>query len=411
MENNENKLMLLNKHNAMIKAKYNLNASELRMYLFILYNIQMEVEVYKSNKRIKKYDHHITISIEREKFLEVSSSKQYIEKAKLEKIFESLRQKPVYYEVERENGKKDWSVFGFILKYSYRSADDSHIIHIDNVIYDMLITYKSFGYTPLNLALMFSLKGIYSYRLYELLRLWSNTKQIITYGVDEIKKYFMIDKKKSYATYANFKNKVILPAIKELNELELFDITIEEYKVGKKVASIGFLVKDLDSRKYFENNVMNISESNSKVREKNNPMDTEKNEIKDFYIPDKTTFTKGTIRMFKTDFKEFDFKNYIYEQAFNKAIAISFERDDTDVISIKNYDFFKSTLSNKISEVIIHQKEDLRFKEELDKYWDDEDVKKEEREIDYSKDPVRLETVRRNLFDQGLVNEEGYYYK
>ncbi|MGO0861642.1 RepB family plasmid replication initiator protein, partial [Clostridioides difficile] len=130
MENNENKLMLLNKHNAMIKAKYNLNASELRMYLFILYNIQMEVEVYKSNKRIKKYDHHITISIEREKFLEVSSSKQYIEKAKLEKIFESLRQKPVYYEVERENGKKDWSVFGFILKYSYRSADDSHIIHI-----------------------------------------------------------------------------------------------------------------------------------------------------------------------------------------------------------------------------------------------------------------------------------------
>ncbi|HBF8940180.1 TPA: replication initiation protein, partial [Clostridioides difficile] len=46
-----------------------------------------------------------------------------------------------------------------------------------------------------------------------------------------------------------------------------------------------------------------------------------------------------------------------------------------------------------------------------DKYWDDEDVKKEEREVDYSKDPVRLETVRRNLFDQGIVNEEGYYYK
>ncbi|MGO0861691.1 replication initiation protein, partial [Clostridioides difficile] len=224
-------------------------------------------------------------------------------------------------------------------------------------------------------------------------------------------KYFMIEKKKSYATYANFKNKVILPAIKELNELELFDITIEEYKVGKKVASIGFLVKDLDSRKYFENNVMNISESNSEVREKNNPMDTEKNEIKDFYIPDKTTFTKGTIRMFKTDFKEFDFKNDIYEQAFNKAIAISFERDDTDIISTKNYDFFKSTLSNKISESIIDQNDDLKFKGELDLHWNNEKLEEDEREIDYSRGPVKLETVRQNLFDQGIVNKEGYYYK
>lgn len=411
MGKDENKLMLLNKHNAMIKAKYNLNASELRMYLFILYNVQMEVEVYKSDKKIKKYDDHITISIEREKFLEVSSSKQYIEKAKLEKIFEGLRQKPVYYEVEKENGKKDWSVFGFILKYSYRSADDSHVIHIDNVIYDMLITYKSFGYTPLNLALMFSLKGIYSYRLYELLRLWSNTKQIITYEVDEIKKFFMIEKKKSYSTYANFKNKVILPAVKELNELELFDISIEENKVGKKVVSIGFLVKDLDSRKYFENNIMNVSGSDYEVREENNSIDAGKKEAKGFYIPDETTFTKGTIRLFKIDFKEFDFKNDVYMEAFNKALAIALERDNMDIISTKNYDFFKSTLSNKISEKIVEQKDDLKFKEELDLHWDDEKYGENEREIDYSIGPVKLETVRQNLFDQGIVNKEGYYYK
>ncbi|EGT3637758.1 hypothetical protein HMPREF3081_18685 [Clostridium sp. HMSC19D02] len=411
MEKDENKLMLLNKHNAMIRAKYNLNASELRMYLFILYNLQVEVEVYKSMKNIKKYDDYIAIAIEREKFLEVSSSKQYIEKSKLDRVFEGLRQKPVYYEVEKKNGKKDWSVFGFILKYSYRSDDDSYVFCIDNVIYDMLITYKSFGYTPLNLALMFSLKGVYSYRLYELLRLWSNTKQVITYSVDEIKEFFMLEKKKSYDTYANFKNKVILPAVKELNELELFSIKMQENKTGKKVTSIDFSVKDLDSRKYFENNIMSVVEPSFKIEEEKETIGIGSKETNAFYIPDKTTFTKGTIRMFKTDFKEFDFKNDIYEQAFNKAIAISFERDDTDIISTKNYDFFKSTLSNKISESIIDQNDDLKFKEELDLHWNNEKLEEDEREIDYSRGPVKLETVRQNLFDQGIVNKEGYYYK
>ncbi|HHO0102127.1 TPA: hypothetical protein ACRR23_002672 [Clostridioides difficile] len=194
-----------------------------------------------------------------------------------------------------------------------------------------------------------------------------------------------------------------MPAIEELNSTGYFEITYKTIKKGRKIDSIDFEVKDLDKRKYFEKTT--IAEVDTVKNE------TKSNTTKKVYIPDESVFTKGTIRLFKTDFKEFDFKKNIYGQAFNKSLAIALERDDTDIISTKNYDFFKSTLSNKISESIIEQKENSKFKEELDLYWDNENIDEIEREIDYSKAPVKLETVRRNLFDQGLVNEEGYYYK
>ena len=98
----------------------------------------------------------------------------------------------------------------------------------------MLVNYKESGYTPLNLAMMFSLKGIYAYRMYELLRMWSNTKSIINYTVQELKEFLMLDNKKSYNTYANFKNKVILPAINELNDLNIEEADLERKKKIRK---------------------------------------------------------------------------------------------------------------------------------------------------------------------------------
>ena len=64
----------------------------------------------------------------------------------------------------------------------------------------------------------------YAQRIYELLRLWSGTKTVITYGVEELKEFFMLQD--SYPQYGNFKRRVILPAIKELNDTGFFCIMI-----------------------------------------------------------------------------------------------------------------------------------------------------------------------------------------
>lgn len=351
MKQNKNEIMFLNKHNTMIKSKYNLNVVELRLYLFILYSLQKEVEVYKRFDNIKIYEDYVSFSIPRINFSEAVTDKQYIKMSKLENIFEGLRQKPIYYEIEKANKKKDWSVFGFILKYSYISENDSYVFIIDNVIYDMVIKYKSFGYTPLNLALLFSLTGVYAYRLYELLRLWSNTKRVVNYTIDELKEFFMLNDKKSYNTYANFKNKVILPAIKELNEVGLFEISIEEKKIGKKVHSIDFKIKDLDKRVYFTNPEYMKEKKIKAFNEELKSEDLTFNEEREFYVPNKKLFTAKTLENFKDDFKDIDFKDSVNKKLLQEAILIALEKDDEEKIKIKSYNYFKKTLENKLDSI------------------------------------------------------------
>lgn len=364
-ENSQNKIMYLNKHNTMIRSKYNLNTSELRMYLFILYNLQKEVEVYKRFDNVKIYEETVSFSIPRDKFLDIVSDRQYIKMSKLESVFENLRQKPVYYEVEKANKKRDWEVFGFILKYAYTSDNDSYVFTIDRLIYDMVIKYKKFGYTPLNLALMFSLSGVYAYRLYELLRLWSNTKRTVNYTLDELREYFMLNKQKSYNSFSALNNKVIKPAVDELNELGLFEIEPHYVKVGRKVESIDFEITDLDSRVYFvldessKDDDSTNDDSKDKPDDENNdktdePDNQQDEDPKDFYVPNEAFFMPKSLEKLKNDFGHIDFSDKVMKSLLNDAVCITLERTKgkkpTSKITEKNYKYFHTTLTNKIKD-------------------------------------------------------------
>lgn len=59
------------------------------------------------------------------------------------------------------------------------------------------------GYTPINLKVYVSLNNPNSQRLYDLLRLWSNTKNLISYDVEEMKELLMLENK--YNKYSDFK--------------------------------------------------------------------------------------------------------------------------------------------------------------------------------------------------------------
>lgn len=376
IKKDSDKYLILNKNNIMIKAKYNLNTIETKLYLNILYNLQKHL--INTNFDING-DEDISISIDRIDFKDLVPGIQYLEPAKLIKLFGGLRSKNIYYKL-----KSKWEVFGFIEKASYDSKSDTVVIKMDRFIADMLINYKDSGYTPLNMALMFGLEGMYSYRLYELIRLWSNTKDVITYSVDELKEYFMLDDKVSYNKYNNFKTKVILPAIEELNELKIFEIQIEENKVGRRVDSIDFKVKDLDKRKYFDKNALKEVAA-SKENENNKGLEvlsdekcintqekekeTLKIENKEFYVADETVFTKGTLRSFKMDFANIDFKDTYMKRAFDDAVMIALDRDDVETIKATSYKFFKGTLENKIFEYEKEKETDIKHKEEMDMFW------------------------------------------
>ncbi|PBE68624.1 replication initiation protein [Clostridioides difficile] len=390
---------ILMQPNNLIKSKYDFTNVENKLFYKILFNAQ------------KQQNSSYVTTISKEELKVFMKNNNDYEHKNIKEILNMFQQSVLEFDyIEETTGKLRTFGSGLINTYELDHTDQIYTIMMHEVLYNHITDFvkmqkKKNGYTAINLSVLFNFRGAYTQRLYTLFRLWSreNKEVEIKYKLDELRFYLKL-KDNVYPEYKYFKQNVLKRAMNEINKKGNMVVSIkEEKRKNRKIDEIIFSVIDYEPRKYFDKDIL---------VEDYIPKKKQDNEVSfSFYIPNENIFTTGTIKLFKEDFKEFDFKKDVYLNAFNKSIAIAFERDNTDIINTKNYDFFKSTLSNKISEVIIHQKDDLKFKEELDKYWDDEDVKKEEREVDYSKDPVRLETVRRNLFDQGIVNEEGYYYK
>ena len=224
------------KNNVLIKARYNINTVENKIFQLILYKMQKN----SNSKDLKK------CTIQHQEFKDIIKRTNNSTIKAINECLEELRKSCIEIETESK-----WLKYGFINGFTYDKKNQEFTIKADAEIYELLFNYLK-GYTPVNLAIFFSFKGYYTQRLYELLRLWSNTKTVITYTVDEIKELLKLEDQ--YSDYCNFKRRVITPSIKELNEKAMLQIDFKENKIGKRVTSIDFIVTDNDKRKYFEGN-------------------------------------------------------------------------------------------------------------------------------------------------------------
>ncbi|MGL5558640.1 MAG: replication initiation protein [Paraclostridium dentum] len=371
---------ILMKNNMLVKARYSLSLIENRVFLSMLYKLQ------------KKSDGVLTCSISHSEFKDIIKFKQKNTVKGILEVLEDLRKKPIYFKEEKKNKKGNlWGAYGFINGYEYDDELGIFNIEASEKIHNLLKEYLKMGYTPVNVQIWLSLNNSYAQRFYDLLRLWSGTKDTINYKLDEIKELLMLEDK--YSKYNDFKRRVILPAIKELNETGYFEIDIKENKVGRKVDSIDFYIKDLDKRKYFtkdeiikeipgieleevaitydENDCENKEEiiiNDKVIIEPEIISDTKENKT-EIFIPDESIFTKGTLRRVKMDFKDIDFKNKYMEKAFEDAVMITLDKDDVETIKATSYKFFKGTLDNKIVEYKLEEKEDIDHKREMDMFW------------------------------------------
>ncbi|MFR3499183.1 MAG: replication initiation protein [Paraclostridium bifermentans] len=371
---------ILMKNNMLVKARYSLSLIENRVFLSMLYKLQ------------KKSDGVLTCSISHSEFKDIIKFKQKNTVKGILEVLEDLRKKPIYFKEEKKNKKGNlWGAYGFINGYEYDDELGIFNIEASEKIHNLLKEYLKMGYTPVNVQIWLSLNNSYAQRFYDLLRLWSGTKDTINYKLDEIKELLMLEDK--YSKYNDFKRRVILPAIKELNETGYFEIDIKENKVGRKVDSIDFYIKDLDKRKYFtkdeiikeipgieleevaitcdENSCENKEEiilNDKVIIEPEIISDTKENKM-EIFIPDESIFTKGTLRRVKMDFKDIDFKNKYMEKAFEDAVMITLDKDDVETIKATSYKFFKGTLDNKIVEYKLEEKEDIDHKREMDMIW------------------------------------------
>ncbi|MGL5753556.1 MAG: replication initiation protein, partial [Paraclostridium sp.] len=321
MDINEKNIVM--KNNIIIKAKYNISTLENRVFLMLLYKLQ------------KNNDDVIKCEISHEEFKSIIKKKQTSSIDSISNLLVNLRKQSIYFRDE-----EGWGEYGFINGFKYIKSRKTFKIEASKEIHTYIRNYLEIGYTPINLSIFFGLINPNSQRFYDLLRLWSGTKSIINYRVDELKELLMIEDK--YDRYNDFKRRVIVPAIKELNDTGYFEIDFKENKVGRKVDSIDFIVKDLDKRKYFTKDVVkespvleevaiSVDADSSDIVEGVVKFDKKvdvKEVVSEVFVPDEEVFTKGTLRSFKKDFKGIDFRNEYMERAFDDALSITMERDD-----------------------------------------------------------------------------------
>lgn len=375
----EEKHEILMKHNDLVKSKYNITLNENRLFVYILYKLQRE------RRGI------LSCEISREELGRFIKRRNDVSINGVKSMLETLRKKAISIKTPLEDGSYVWSSYGFINGWDYFSKTDSFRIEASERIYVLLHEYLKEGYTPVNLNIWLTLKNSYAQRFYELLRLWSSSKDSINYKVSELRELLILENK--YPKYSELRKRVLIPAIDELNSTGYFEISYEENKKGRNIESIDFIVKDLDKRKYFSKDEV-IKEIPSATLEEvaityDNVVCDAKEEglfkanysiegemVSDtkasdyeLFVPDEALFTKGTLRSFKKDFRGIDFKNKYMERAFDDAVMVTLDRDDVENIKATSYKFFKCTLDNKIVEYRIEEKDDIAHKRNIELFW------------------------------------------
>jgi plasmid replication initiation protein len=204
----------------LVNAKYKLDTSEIKFIMTALAQINAD------DKEFCTYE--IKIS-ELEAKLQVEQNS-----TRLKQFAKKLMSKPL--EVPTEGG--GWIVFNWFSKIQFVPKERKFIVRIDNDLKPYLLELRE-RFITCNLKYILPLTSSYSVRIYQMLKEYEKLK-IRYLKVDELMETLQVPS--SLKIYANFKNKVLKIAEKELLEHTDIFFTLEEEKEGKKVDRLIFRI-------------------------------------------------------------------------------------------------------------------------------------------------------------------------
>ncbi len=226
---------VLFKSNTLIKSNINITSIEYKIFNKILYKCQMEKDNNSQLRAVLTSDELSSI---------VKNKKENTLKALTESL-EKFIKIPIRFEKQ-----KSFVITTLINKVVVDKETLSFTCYLDRDLYEVLMGYKELGYSPINLKMIKQANGYYTQRFYELFRVWSGFNKDVTYTIDELKEWLMIENGMSYDRYYNFKIKVVEPALKEINQKLNMRVSYKENKSGRSVTSLTFVVEDLEPRSY-----------------------------------------------------------------------------------------------------------------------------------------------------------------
>lgn len=366
MEIQTDKKTILMQARQVVMTSYNVTAVENRFFYYALYTAQ------KDKTGIPVCE----VKAENLKKLALRTNDRTIPAIK--KALDNIKATALLFEDMEENECN----YNLISGYKYNQAEGIFKIEFSPTLYNHIINYTN--YAPLNLDIMGSFKSFYTQRLYELMRLWSRTNIEMkkTFTIDEIR--FVLGVGGKYPAYMNFKQRVLAPAIREINERGNMEVNILEIKEGRSVKKIEFIILDHETKKYF-NGAFKAGEleagENTEVPATEEPV----NEIieptaiqaphrkaKGSNIENIIDFSnKGILLKVNRKFKGYDFTaSEELEDIVIDAFSITLEKDGNryENINAHNSNLFIETLNKKLLTYEAGKAQAQEFRENLEFY-------------------------------------------
>ena len=227
--NKENKMVVRNDY---VKAIHPDRMSVNAMKLFRLAITQCKLE----DQELYEYKFKITDLAES---FHIDSSNMYKE---TQAMCVSMMQMVLLY--GGDSAFKSWSMRHIFERCDYEEGSGIITIKLHPEMTDLLLRLKR-DFTQIPIASVLMMRSKYAIRLFELLcekmrncLPFADTATEVILTLEEIRKVTGTDKKKAYNKTSNLKNKVVLPALREIEETAGWKILRYDLKKGRAV--IGF---------------------------------------------------------------------------------------------------------------------------------------------------------------------------
>lgn len=213
---------LVTKSNLLIEANYKLGVTEQKIILCIASKIQPDDSDFKTyTLPIKEFN----------KLLGLKGTPKYTE---LRKITKELMQKVFEIRIENKVIQVAW------LSYvAYNVTEGTIDIRFDPFLRPYLLQLKK-EFTSYKLDNVVKLKSSYAIRIYELLKQYERVQER-TFSLEHLRR--LLGAEELYPAYGNFKQRVLIPAQKELEKKTDITFELEEMKSGRRVDKVKFVIR------------------------------------------------------------------------------------------------------------------------------------------------------------------------
>lgn len=208
-------------HNSLAVAKYSMNASEQKLFIFALRNLNQDDENFVESK--------FSLS----DFAEYSG----LELTRLYKDINKMTDRIMQTIIYVHNKEKDrWIKYNLTQKCIYDRG--IVIFRFNDDMKPFLLQLKKHYFLQSPAVMHF--RSWYSIRIYDLLKAMSYSKNVIEISVEELKIILNIEDK--YKRISSLKARVIDVAVEEINKYSDLEVSCENICLGRSVVGLKFIV-------------------------------------------------------------------------------------------------------------------------------------------------------------------------